>query len=213
MDFQTYFLNTFIVAGSTTLLAIAVATPCAYALSRYRFRGGRSFYTFLLATQMFPRVILIVPYFLTMRYVGLVNTYPALILIYVAFSAPLCVWMLVSHFSQLPIELDEAAVIDGSGPFGVFWRIILPLCLPGIVATAIFSFLLGWNEFLFALILTTERSMSVITVGLASLVGEFKTQWNELMAASVVGSVPAMVLYALLERFLVRGLAAGATKG
>jgi ABC-type glycerol-3-phosphate transport system permease component len=213
MDFQTYFLNTFIVAGSTTVLSIAAATPCAYALSRYRFHGARSFYNFLLATQMFPRVILIVPYFLTMRLVGLVNTYAALILIYVAFSAPLSVWMLVSHFAQLPTELDEAAMIDGAGPFATFWRIVLPLCMPGIVATAVFSFLVGWNEFLFALILTTERSMSVITVGLASLVGEFKTQWNELMAAAVVGSVPAMVLYSLLERFLVRGLTAGATKG
>lgn len=213
LDFQTYFFNTFVVAGTTTLLAIVVAAPAAYGFARYRFRGHGVLGNFLLSTQMFPRVILIVPYFIIMRHLGLINTYPALITIYLAFSLPFCVWMMRGYFRSIPHELDEAAFIDGCGPFGAFFRVVLPLCLPGLVATAIFSFLVGWNEFLFALILTTTKDMYVVTVGLSSLIGEYKTQWNELMAAAIVGSLPAMILYALLERYLVHGLTAGATKG
>lgn len=213
LDFQTYFLNTFIIAGSTTLFAVLLAAPAAYGFARYPFRGHGPLATFLLSTQMFPRVILIVPYFVIMRHLGLVNTYPALITIYIAFALPFCVWMLRGYFRSIPVEIDEAALIDGCGPLGAFFRVVLPLCLPGLVATAIFSFLVGWNEFLFALILTTTQDMYVITVGLASLIGEYKTHWNELMAAAIVGSLPAMILYAFLERYLVRGLTAGATKG
>ncbi len=213
LEFARYFQNTLIVAGVTTLLAILVAAPAGYAVSRFRFRGRDAFSGFLLASQMFPRVILIVPYFITMRMFGLVNTYTALILIYVAFAVPFCIWMLRGHFASVPVELDEAAMLDGCSPFQVFRRIVLPLILPGVVATAIFAFLVAWNEFLFALVLTTDRKMSVITVGLASLIGEYKTQWNELMAATIVGSIPAMLLYAVLERYLVRGLSSGATKG
>lgn len=213
LDFQTYFLNTLIVAGSTTLLAILVAAPAAYGFARFRFRGAGVLGTLLLSTQMFPRVILIVPYFVIMRYLGLINTYPALITIYLAFALPFCVWMMRGYFASIPTEVDEAALIDGCGPLGAFFRVVLPLCLPGLVATAIFSFLVGWNEFLFALILTTTKDMYVITVGLSALIGEYKTHWNELMAAAIVCSLPAMILYALLERYLVRGLAAGATKG
>jgi len=213
LDFQTYFVNTAIVAGATTILAILVSGPAGYALTRYRFRGAETFGTFLLATQMFPRVVLIVPYFVLMRNLGLVNTYPALILIYVSFAVPFCVWMLRGHFLAIPTDLDEAALVDGCGPFATFWRIVLPLSMPGIVATAMFAFLVGWNEFLFALVLTTDQKMSVITLGLASLIGEYRTQWNELMAATVVSSIPAIVLYAILERFLVAGMTAGATKG
>jgi ABC-type glycerol-3-phosphate transport system permease component len=213
LDFQTYFINTAIVAGATTILAILVSAPAGYALTRYRFRGAEAYGTFLLATQMFPRVVLIVPYFVLMRSLGLVNTYPALILIYVSFAAPFCVWMLRGHFLAIPTDLDEAALVDGCGPFAAFWRVVLPLTMPGVVATAMFAFLVGWNEFLFALVLTTDQKMSVITLGLASLIGEYRTQWNELMAATVVSSIPAIALYAVLERFLVAGLTAGATKG
>lgn len=213
LDFQTYFLNTAIIASATTIVAILVSAPAGYALTRYRFRGAEAFGTFLLATQMFPRVVLIVPYFVLMRSLSLINTYPALILIYVSFAVPFCVWMLRGHFQAIPTDLDEAAMTDGCGPFTAFWKIVLPLCMPGIVATAMFAFLLAWNEFLFALVLTTDQQMSVVTLGLASLIGEYKTQWNELMAATVVSSIPAILLYAILERFLVAGLTSGATKG
>ncbi len=213
LDFDRYFLNTAIVAGFTTILSILVAAPAAYGFARFRFTGSAAMGTFLLSTQMFPRVILIVPYFIIMRHLGLINTYASLILIYISFALPFSIWMMRGYFAKLPVEIDEASLIDGNGPFGTFLRITLPLCLPGIVATAIFSFLVGWNEFLFALILTTEKEMSVVTVGLASLIGEYKTQWNEMMAAAIVGSLPAMVLYAALERYLVHGLASGATKG
>ncbi len=213
LDFDRYFLNTAIVAGFTTILSILVAAPAAYGFARFRFTGSAAMGTFLLSTQMFPRVILIVPYFIIMRHLGLINTYASLILIYISFALPFSIWMMRGYFAKLPVEIDEASLIDGNGPFGTFLRITLPLCLPGIVATAIFSFLVGWNEFLFALILTTEKEMSVVTVGLASLIGEYKTQWNEMMAAAIVGSLPAMVLYAALERYLVNGLASGATKG
>jgi multiple sugar transport system permease protein len=213
LDFQTFFFNTAIVAGATTVIAVLVSAPAGYALTRYKFRGAEAYGTFLLATQMFPRVVLIVPYFILMRSLGLINTYPALIMIYVSFAVPFCVWMLRGHFQSIPADLDEAALVDGCGPLAAFWKIVLPLCLPGVAATAMFAFLLGWNEFLFALVLTTDQKMAVITLGLASLIGEYKTQWNELMAATVVSSIPAIILYAILERFLVTGLTSGATKG
>jgi len=213
LNFQQYFINTLIIASLTTLMAVSIAAPSAYGFSRFRFRGASVLGTFILSTQMLPRVILIVPYYIIMRSLGLLNTYPSLVLINVAFALPFSIWMLRGYFANIPSEIDEAALVDGCTPTQSFFKVILPLAMPGIVATAIFSFLVGWNEFLFALSLTTDKSMFTLTVGLSSLIGEYKTLWNELMAAAIVGSLPAMILYAFLERFLVQGLVAGATKG
>ena len=168
---------------------------------------------FILMTQMFPGILLVIPYFSLMGAAGLLNTYPALVIAYTSFSLPFCTWMLKGFFDSIPPELDEAAMIDGCSRTSAFLRVILPLSAPGLVATAIFSFLVAWNEFLFAVVLTSTPGMYLVTVGIASNIGQFRIQWNDLMAASVLATLPTIILYAFLERYLVQGLTAGAVKG
>jgi ABC-type glycerol-3-phosphate transport system permease component len=211
--FGRYFFNSLIVSGGTTLLSIVLASLAGYGFSRFRLPGGRIMMVSVLAAQMFPGIVLLIPYFTMASRLQILNTYPVLVVAYTSFSLPFCVWMMKGFFDGIPNELDEAAVIDGCSPLGAFARVVLPLSLPGLVATAIFSFLVAWNEYLFAVVLATRESMYVVTVGIASNIGQFRIQWNELMAGAVLATVPTIILYALLERHLVRGLSAGAVKG
>lgn len=212
-NFPRYFFNSSIVSFSTTVLAMVFAGLAGYGFSRFRFRGSRVLMIFTLMTQMFPGILLVIPYFSLMGAAGLLNTYPALVIAYTSFSLPFCTWMLKGFFDSIPAELDEAAMIDGCSRTSAFLRVILPLSAPGLVATAIFSFLVAWNEFLFAVVLTSTPGMYLVTVGIASNIGQFRIQWNDLMAASVLATLPTIILYAFLERYLVQGLTAGAVKG
>jgi ABC-type glycerol-3-phosphate transport system permease component len=212
-NFAQYFLNSGIVSLSTTVLAMIFAGFAGYGFARFRFRGSRALMIFTLMTQMFPGILLVIPYFAVMSATGLLNTYPALVIAYTSFSLPFCTWMLKGFFDSIPAELDEAAMIDGCSRTSAFLRVILPLSAPGLVATAIFSFLVAWNEFLFAVVLTSTPDMYLVTVGIASNIGQFRVQWNDLMAASVLATLPTIILYAFLERYLVQGLTAGAVKG
>ncbi len=212
-SFGTYFLNSCIVAGFTTIASLVLATLAGYGFSRFRFRGARVLMSFTLTTQMFPGVLLVIPYFALSSKVGLFDTYQVLILAYTSFALPFCVWMLKGFFDSVPREVDEAALIDGATRLGTFLRVILPLATPGIIATSIFSFLVAWNEFLFAVALTSSPTMQLVTAGIVSNIGQFRVQWNDLMAAAVVATVPIVVLYAFCERYLVAGLTAGAVKG
>ena len=212
-SFSTYFINSSIVAGITTVVSLVLASLAGYGFSRFRFPGAGSLMGFILATQMFPGVMLVIPYFLMSSKAGFFNSYQILIIAYTSFALPFCVWMLKGFFDRVPRELDEAALIDGASRFGAFVRVSLPLAMPGIVATAIFSFLVAWNEFLFAVALTSSPQMYLLTVGIASNIGQFRIQWNDLMAGAVVATVPIILLYSVLERYLVEGLTAGAVKG
>lgn len=212
-SFGRYFLNSLIVSGVTTLLSIVLASLAGYGFSRFKLPGGRAMMVGVLAAQMFPGIVLLIPYFTLASRLQMLNTYAVLILAYTSFSLPFCVWMMKGFFDGIPQELDEAATIDGCSALGAFSRVVLPLSLPGVVATAIFSFLVAWNEFLFAVVLATRENMYVVTVGIALNIGQFRIQWNELMAGAVLATVPTIILYALLERHLVRGLSAGAVKG
>ena len=212
-SFSTYFVNSSIVAVITTVVSLVLASLAGYGFSRFRFPGAGSLMGFILATQMFPGVLLVIPYFLMSSKAGFFNSYQILIIAYTSFALPFCVWMLKGFFDRVPRELDEAALIDGASRFGAFLRVSLPLAMPGIVATAIFSFLVAWNEFLFAVALTSSPQMYLLTVGIASNIGQFRIQWNDLMAGAVVATVPIILLYAVLERYLVEGLTAGAVKG
>ncbi len=208
-----YFWNSAVVSVGSTLLAMALSALAAYGFSRFRMRWERPLILILLLTQMLPGTLLIIPYFQLMAKLGLINTYLALILAYVSFALPFSTWMLIGFFRSIPLELDEAAMVDGCGRIGAFWRVILPLSLPGLVAVAIFTFLLAWNAYVFALVLTTDPKMFPLSVGIANLMGEYQVIWNEMMAAAVLATLPVFILYGFLERYLVQGITAGAVKG
>ena len=208
-----YFLNSLAVALGTTVLSVTLAALAAYGFTRFFPRGATPFIIFLLFTKMLPETLLIVPYFQLMSDLGLLNTYAALILAYSSFALPFSVWMLIGFFRSIPRDIDEAAMIDGAGYLQSFFRVILPLARPGLVAVALFTFLIAWNSYLWALVLTTDSSMYVLSVGVANMVGEYRVQWNELMAAAVIAALPVMVLYSLLERHLVNAITSGAVKG
>jgi multiple sugar transport system permease protein len=212
-SFGRYFLNSCLVSGLATIASLILATLAGYGFSRFQFRGARALMGFTLTTQMFPGVLLVIPYFALSSKAGLFDTYAVLILAYTSFALPFCVWMLKGFFDSVPREVDEAALIDGASRLGTFFRVILPLAVPGVIATSVFSFLVAWNEFLFAVALTSSPNMQLVTAGIVSNIGQFRVQWNDLMAAAVVATVPIVVLYAFCERYLVAGLTAGAVKG
>jgi ABC-type glycerol-3-phosphate transport system permease component len=206
-------LNSTLVALVSTVLAMSFAAPAAYGFSRFAYRGGGALKSFFLTTQMVPGILLVIPYFTVMRALGLVNTYPSLFLIFTALALPFCTWMLIGFFASIPRELDEAACMDGCSRYGVFLRVILPLSAPGLAATALFAFIAAWKEYLFALVLATDSSMFTVTVAIAGLFAETRTPWNYVMAAAVITTIPALVFYVFLERYMVKGLTAGAVKG
>lgn len=208
-----YLLNSVIISVGSTLLAVVLSSLAAYGFSRFRLRLERPLIIILLTTQMLPGTLLIIPYFQLMAKAGLINNYLSLILAYVSFALPFSTWMLIGFFRSIPIELDEAAMVDGCNRIQAFGRVVLPLSLPGLVAVSIFTFLLAWNAYVFALVLTTDPNMFPLSVGIPNMLGEYQVLWNELMAAAILGGLPAIALYGLLERYLVEGLTAGALKG
>lgn len=211
--FARWLLNSFIVALSTTILSIFAAVFAGYAAARFNFPGRLSFLFLILMTYMFPGTLVLVPLYLIFLKLRLVDTYLALILAFTSFALPFCVWMLKGFFDFIPSDLEDAAMIDGCTRIGAFMRVILPLAIPGVIATAIFAFLTAWNEFLFAFVLTNTESMRTAPVGLYMLIGEYLTVWNQFMAASVVITLPVIALFIFLQRYLVQGLTAGAVKG
>ncbi len=208
-----YFANSLIVSIGATVVSVSLAALAAYGLTRFFARGATPFVMFLLFTKMLPETLLIIPYFRLMSDLGLLNAYVALILAYSSFALPFSVWMLIGFFRSIPREIDEAATMDGATVLQTFRRVILPLARPGLTAVALFTFLLAWNSYVWALVLTTDSSMFVLSVGIANMVGEYRVQWNELVAAGLVAAVPVMVLYSLLERHLGDAITAGAVKG
>ena len=211
--FARYFLNSLVVTLGTTLLSVTLAAFAAYGFTRFVPRGATPFIVFLLFTKMLPETLLIIPYFQLMSSLGLLNSYFALILAYSSFALPFSVWMLIGFFRSIPRDIDEAAKIDGASYLQTFFLVILPLARPGLVAVALFTFLIAWNSYLWALVLTTDASMHVLSVGVANMVGEYRVQWNELMAAAVIAAVPVMLLFSFLEKHLVNAITSGAVKG
>jgi multiple sugar transport system permease protein len=208
-----YFLNSLIVSAGATVLSVVLATFAAYGLTRFFQGAATAFIVFLLFTKMLPETLLIIPYFRLMSELGLLNTHLALILAYSSFALPFSVWMLIGFFRSIPHEIDEAATMDGATVWQSFHQVVLPLARPGLVAVALFTFLIAWNSYVWALVLTTDSARYVLSVGIANMVGEYRVQWNELMAAAVIAALPVMALYALLERHLVNAITAGAVKG
>lgn len=212
-----YFVNSTIVSLCATGLSVVVAIFAGYAVSRFRFRGRSVFTTTILSTQMFPGVLFLLPLFLIFvnidRALGiqLQGTLPGLILTYLTFSLPFSIWMLSGYFDGIPRELDEAARVDGCGALGTLFRVILPVARPGVVAVAIYAFMTAWSEVLFASVLTTEANRT-LAVGLREYSTQIDVYWNQVMAASLAASVPIVVLFLVLQKHFVSGLAAGAVK-
>lgn len=208
-----YFINSMIVAGGTTVLSLVLASLAAYGLTRFPVRIEPLIILSLLFIKMLPEALLVVPFYQLIANFGMLNSYLSLILVYSSFALPFAVWMLIGFFRVIPRELDEAGIMDGASRLQTFWLVVLPLARPGIVAVAMFTFLTAWNAYLWALVLTTDPSMYVLPVGIATLKGEYQVQWNELMAAAVIAVVPVLAIYSVLERYLVAGITAGAVKG
>jgi multiple sugar transport system permease protein len=211
--FGQFLGNSLTVALMTMVLTTILASLAAYSLARLRYPGRRALARSILFVYLIPSGIIFIPLFIVMQRLGLLNSLLSLVVTYQTFAIPFCTWMLIGYFKGIPLELEEAALIDGCTRLGAMWRVLLPLAAPGMVAAAIFTFTLAWNEFLFALIFINNNSAKTLPVGLASLVRGDIYLFGPMMAGSVMAAVPVMVLYMVTQRFVVAGLGAGAVKG
>jgi multiple sugar transport system permease protein len=208
-----YLLNSLIVVGASVLLALAIGSLAAYALARFRMGRLNDRLSFwVLAPRMIPPIAIVVPIFLILQQFGLLNKHLGLILVYTAFNLPFVVWMMRSFFQEIPIDLEEAAMVDGASRLSAFWHIMLPLAAPGLAATAIFAIIVTYNEFFFALTLTSTPAAATLPVGTAALIGKTQTLFGEMAAAGVLATVPIALFALLVQRHLVRGLTMGAVK-
>ncbi|MDR1904693.1 MAG: carbohydrate ABC transporter permease [Treponema sp.] len=207
-----FFLNSYLVASVVTLLSLFIAILSGYAFSRYKFKGKRILNLFIIATQTVPPITLLIPYFGIVVWLGLYDTYFALILTYMVFTLPYAILMMTGYFNTLPRELDEAVMVDGGNTFFALWRVLVPNAVPGIVATGVYTFILSWNEFLFALTLTKSTEMRTVPIGIQQLMGQHAYEWNEMMAMGILGSLPVLVLYLAAQRYFIAGMTSGAVK-
>jgi ABC-type glycerol-3-phosphate transport system permease component len=205
--------NSIIVAGSTTALAVPIAALCGYALARLRVRGRRLLLAGILAVSMFPQISVVPPLYLALRTVGLLDTYPGLVLPYLTFSTPIAIWMLAGFFRQFPRDLEEAAAIDGASRLRALRDIVLPLAAPGVAATAILVFLYSWNEFLFAFSFTLGPDRQTVPVAITLFRGRYQVPWGQILAAATVATIPVALVVFAFQRRIVAGLTSGAMKG
>lgn len=212
-----YFVNSLIVTSIATIFSVIVAVLAAYAIARFDFKGRRAFRLTVLSTQMFPGILFLLPLFLIFTQIRnltgfqLQGSYTGLIITYLTFTLPFAIWMLSGYFASIPRELEEASMIDGTGRMGALVRVVLPVAKPGIIAVAVYSFITAWGEVLFASVLTNERTKT-LSMGLKAYASSTDVFWNQLMAASVVVSLPVLIGFILVQRHLVAGLSAGAVK-
>ncbi|SHE90394.1 carbohydrate ABC transporter membrane protein 2, CUT1 family (TC 3.A.1.1.-) [Caldanaerobius fijiensis DSM 17918] len=211
--FGTYLKNSIIVASATTLFSVFVSSFAAYALARLKFKGKTIILSLVLAVSMFPGIAIITPLFLFLKNIGLLNTYMGLILPYTTFTVPLSLWILTTFFKEIPFDLEESAKVDGATPLQAFIKIIFPLATPGMFTTAILTFIAAWNEFIFALVFNTQDAMRTVPVGIAMFPGEHDLPWGDMAAASVIVTVPLIILVLIFQRRIISGLTAGAVKG
>jgi arabinogalactan oligomer/maltooligosaccharide transport system permease protein len=212
--FARWVFNSAVVAAATTVVGVFLATTAGYAFSRFRFPGQRAGLMAFLVSQMFPGTLMLIPlYIIVVQWLELGSTWIGLILVYATTAIPFCVWMLKGYFDTIPKELEESARIDGASTAQIFTRIILPLAKPAVAVTALFSFMTGWNEFILAATLMDRELMYTAPVGLRFFVGGFSQQWGYFAAGSILVSIPVVLLFFVLQKYLVSGLTAGAVKG
>ncbi len=208
-----FFFNSYLVSILVTIFTLIVGTLAGYSFSRYEFIFKKPLNMIIIGVQAVPPITLLIPYFSLIVTLKLHNTYAALVLTYMVFTLSYAIIMMTGYFNTLPKELDEAVMIDGGSRVIALWRVLIPISLPGIVATGIYTFMLAWNEFLFALTLTKTIDMRTVPVGIQMLMGQHSYEWNEMMAMSVLGCLPVLILYLFFQRYFMAGMTAGSVKG
>lgn len=212
-EFRRYFLNSVIVSGATICLSLGAGLLAAYSFSRFRIPGFRLLLAAMLLAQTFPIATMIIPIFKLARNLDLLNTYWALIGAYLTITLPVAIWMLMGFIKNIPIELEESALVEGATRLGAFIRVVVPLARPGIIATAVWVLIVTWQEFMYALAFTQTREMRTVSVGMSDFMGQYGIRYGELMASSVMVSLPVILVFFFLQRHFVAGLTAGAVKG
>ncbi|HEY9368096.1 carbohydrate ABC transporter permease [Streptomyces sp.] len=210
--FLSWLGNSMIVVGLTTVIGVFISATTGYAVSRFRFPGLRPLMWLLLITQMFPVAVLIVPLYNLLASLGLLNQPVGLVVTYLTVAVPFCAWMMKGYFDGIPVEIDEAGRVDGLSPFGTFWRLIMPLAKPGLAVTAFYTFITGWAEVAYASAFMTGEENLTLAGGLQTFVNQYTADWGSLTAAAVLIAAPAAIVFGLVQRHLVSGLTAGATK-
>ncbi|HCD45063.1 MAG TPA: carbohydrate ABC transporter permease [Lachnoclostridium sp.] len=211
-NFGRMTLNSLVVCLSAMVICVACACLAGYGVTRFRFKGRKQLMSFLLITQMFPGVMLVVPFYAVLSRYNLVNSLFGLVVVYAATNIAFSTWMIVSYFKTIPLELDEAARVDGASSFRIFWNIILPLIVPGIAAVAMFVLFNGWNEYMFSSVLVSKDELKTLTVGIISLNSQYQIKWNDLMAASSISSLPLVILFVSFQKYFIAGMTGGAVK-
>ncbi len=211
--FGSWLFNSFVVSIATTIMGVFLATTSGYALSRFRFPGRGPAMMSFLVTQMFPGIMMMIPLYFIIDALGLLDHLGGLVIVYATTAIPFCVWMLKGYFDTIPKDLEEAALIDGATPNQVFWKVVLPLSLPAVAVTALFSFMTAWNEFILAAVFMSREESYTLPVGLRLMVGEYSSEWGHFAAGAILVSLPVMAVFFVLQKHLVGGLTAGGVKG
>lgn len=206
------FFNSYLVATVVTVLSVLVAIHAAYAFSRFNFPGRRIINVIVISVQAVPPITLLIPYFGLIVALGMHNSYQGLIFTYMVFTLPYAIIMLTGYFNTIPRELDEAVKVDGGSAFTALWKVILPVSVPALVSVGVYTFIIAWNEYLFALTLTNSNDMRTVPIGIQLLMGQHSYNWNEIMAMSVIGSIPVVILFTFFQRYFIGGMTAGAVK-
>ncbi|WP_020612603.1 carbohydrate ABC transporter permease [Sediminispirochaeta bajacaliforniensis] len=211
-SFLRWAWNSFVVSLLTTIFSMIIALPGGYALSRYSFKGKQTIGYIILISQVLPGSVMIIPFYFLMGKLHLLNTLFGLALAYITFAVPFCTWMIKGFFNAIPSTLDESAIVEGCNMFQVFSRVILPLTIPGIAVTSVFSFITGWNEYIFASVFMKSYSKWTLSLGISSFQGQYTTDWSTIMAGSVFIALPIVFLFLVLQKYLISGMTAGAVK-
>ena len=207
-----FFLNSYFVSLSVTVLTLLIGILAAFALSRYEFPFKKALNVVIISVQAVPPITLLIPYFGLIVFLGLYNSYAGLILTYLVFTLPYAIIMLTGYFNTLPRELDEAVKVDGGSSWTALWRVLVPISIPGLVSVGIYTFMIAWNEYLFALTLTKSPEMRTVPIGIQLLMGQHSYEWNQMMSMSILGSIPIMLLFLFFQRYFIGGMTAGAVK-
>ncbi len=211
-NFGKMTLNSLVACLGAMILCIVCSSLAGYGVTRFKFKGNKQFMGFLLITQMFPSVMLVVPFYSVLTKYHLTNSLLGLIVVYAATNIAFSTWMMVSYFKTIPVDLDEAARVDGASNFRIFWNIILPLTVPGIAAIAIFVLINGWNEYMYSSVLISRDNLKTLTVGIVALNTQNQVHWNDMMAASSISCLPLIILFMCFQKYFIAGMTGGAVK-